>query len=58
MPTRTELREIEKIVDKCLPDKDTAARLKQALRSDLQHRPPPDIAADDDLDELWDNLPV
>jgi len=61
MPTRAELADIDRIVDKCLPDKALAARMKQALHRDLEPKRQPDpveLAEPDDADDLWDNLPV
>ena len=67
MPTRLEIEEIDRLVDRYLEDRAKAAELKRALHADfLRNRPRRDAAdgAQDDADEeddagdLWDNLPV
>jgi hypothetical protein len=58
MPTRADLENIDRIVDKCLPDKAQAARMKQALHRDLESKPRPNEIPEDEVDDLWDNLPV
>ncbi len=69
MPTRIEIEEIDRIVDKYLEDRAKAAELKRALHADFARNPPGrDVASrdgaqddadeDDDAVDLWDNLPV
>ncbi len=69
MPTRQEIAEIDRIVDRFLEDRAKAAELKRALHADFAGNPAGRDASsragaqdnaqeDDDAAELWDNLPV
>ncbi len=69
MPTRLEIEEIDRLVDRYLEDRAKAAELKRALHADFARNPPgrdaadgngaqDDAAEEDDAGDLWDNLPV
>ena len=61
MPTKREMEEIDRIVDECLPDKARAEQLRKALHADFNRKAAdimPHGEADEDADELWDNVPL
>lgn len=61
MPPQTRLRpadEIDTIVDDILRDPGRADELKRKLRRHVRVVAPPRRIVEDDLDELWDNVPL
>lgn len=65
MPTKREIEEIDRIVDEVLRNPESAQRLKSALHGDFARQsqtPAPTVgttdSADEDGDDLWDNLPI
>lgn len=59
MPTRREMKEIERIVEEELDDSEMAKKLKRRLREKLGSESRADAApADEGAEDLWENLPV
>lgn len=60
MPTKRELKEIDRIVDTVIHNPENAAKLKEVLHGDLGRVPATSIpkSVEDDEEDLWDNLPV